>query len=331
MKKKNNLRVGIIGLGMVGEPIRRWFEEMKKYKRGEDLFCFDIDQKKGFQDDVNQADVIFVSVPTPTKKNGPSDISIVEKAVGTIADGKIIVLKSTIPPGTTEALQKKFPKKRFLFSPEFLTESQVWPDFIRPDRQILGPSSLTLADTKEVLALLPLAAFMRPWSTDYVKKEVSATEAEMAKYASNVFGYLKVVYGNVLADLSVGLSKFYAQRGIEARVNYENIREMMAADPRIGPAWLDVNHGNYSGAGGFCFPKDMNAFIAFISQTLLPALAKDKKVDPGLRESIKKGLGVLEAIRDYNRALLRWQGLKEEDLSRHSRDINLGKIKKIRR
>src|SRR3989344_6007580 len=118
----NKLRVGIIGLGMVGDPIRRWFEEIKGYKRGVDLFCFDVDKKKGFNDDINKADVIFVAVPTPSPKGGGADLSILYSAVGTIGDDKIVVLKSTIPPGTSADIQKKYPKKKIIFSPEFLTE-----------------------------------------------------------------------------------------------------------------------------------------------------------------------------------------------------------------
>lgn len=303
--KNTNLRVGIIGLGMVGDPIRRWFEEIKGYARGKDLFCFDLDVKKGFQDDINKADVIFVAVPTPSPKGGGADLSILHSAVKTIRDGKIVVIKSTVPPGTADSLQKKYPKKKFIFSPEFLTESQVWVDYSRPDRQILGPTKQARDVVKEVQMLLPIAPFSRPWSSDYTKKEVTATEAELAKYASNVFGYIKVIYGNILADICASL-------GIE----YENVREMISADPRIGPAWLNVNHGNYCGAGGFCFPKDMNALIEFM----------EKHVST----KHKDGLAVLKAVRTYNRELLKKQNLTEDIVSRHDREINVKKRKTIR-
>lgn len=303
--KSNNLRVGVIGLGMVGDPLRRWFEEKKGYVRGKDLFCFDVDTKKGFNDDINDADVIFVAVPTPSPKGGGADLSILHAAITTVHDGKVIVIKSTIPPGTTDGLQKKYPKKRFIFSPEFLTESQVWSDFLRPDRQILGPTEKARDSVKEVQMLLPIAPFSRPWSSDYSKKEVTAAEAELAKYASNVFGYIKVIYGNILADIC-------ASMGIE----YENVREMISADPRIGPAWLNVSHGNYCGAGGFCFPKDMNALVEFMEKNV--------------SKEHKDGLAVLKAVRDYNRALLKKQNLTEEIVSRHDHDIDVQKRKKIR-
>ena len=181
---------------------------------------------------------------------------------------------------------------------------------MRPDRQILGPTEQGRTDVKEVLALMPLAPFSRPWSSDYTKKEVNATEAELTKYASNVFGYIKVIYGNILADVAAGLSKQFGT------VEYQNVREMISADPRIGPAWLDVDHGSYSGAGGYCFPKDMNAMIAFMEKDL--------------KSPYKDGIAVLKAIRTYNRQLLKRQGLTEEGVSRHDREMNVAKRKKIR-
>ncbi len=312
--KTSKLRVGIIGLGMVGDPIRRWFEEMKGYKRGVELFCFDVDKSKGFQDDINQADAIFVAVPTPSPKGGGADLSILHSAIKTIADGKIVVIKSTVPPGTVESLQKKYPQKKFIFSPEFLTESQVWLDFSRPDRQILGPTEQARDSVKEIQMLLPLAPFSRPWSSDYTKKEVNATEAELAKYASNVFGYIKVIYANMLADMCAAMD-----------INYESVREIMSADPRIGPAWLNVYHGDYSGAGGFCFPKDMNALIEFAEKNLLKS-SKNVKV----KQSLKNGVNVLKSVRTYNRELLKLQGLTEDVVSHHDRDINTKKQKSFR-
>ena len=324
MKNLSKIRVGIIGLGMVGEPVRRWFEELNGYKRGKDLFCHDIDPKKGYSDDINKADVVFVSVPTPSNPDGSCNVSMVQNAVSTIKDGKIIVVKSTVSPGTVQNLQNKYPKKRFIFNPEFLTESQAWEDFISPDRQIVATTSKSAADAVEVLNLLPKKNFIRPWTADYSKKSVNTTEAEMGKYASNVFGFLKVAYGNILADLSHALTL-----KDKTEVNYENIKELIGADLRIGPSWLNVSHGNYCGAGGYCFPKDMNAFISFAN-----SLAKDlekKKTDKNFVKILKKGISVLESARDYNVALLKWQGLTVEDVSKHNKEIIVQKRKEIRK
>ncbi len=322
------IKVGIVGIGMVGEPIKRWFEENHKYRRGKELFCYDADPKKGYKDDVNMADIIFVSVPTPTNHDGSCNTSIVQSVVSTIKDGKIVIIKSTVPPGTVEGLQKKYPRKKFVFNPEFLTESQAWLDFIKPSRQIIGHTTRSYGDVKEIMALLPQAHFERPWSSDYTKKDINATEAELAKYASNVFGYIKVIYGNILADLCHALAINFKKNKINSEVSYENIKEVISADPRIGPAWLNVEHGNYCGAGGYCFPKDMNALISFAEN-----LAKDlsgNKVNTSAVASLKKGIEVLSAITEYNKTLLSLQGLTVEDVSRHDKEIVMNKRKSIR-
>ena len=327
MNNSSKIRVGIVGLGMVGEPLRKWFEGLNGYKRGKDLFCYDIDRQKGYSDDVNKADVIFISVPTPPNPDGSCDVSIVQKAVSNIKDGKVVVVKSTVSPGTVQNLQNKYPKKRFIFNPEFLTESQAWEDFVSPDRQIVATTAKSAADSVEILNLLPRKNFIRPWAADYSKKSVNSTEAEMAKYASNVFGFLKVIYGNILADLSHALNEVYPEPG--RRVNYDSIKELIGADLRIGPSWLNVSHGNYCGAGGYCFPKDMNAFISF-ANSLTKDLEK-KKTSKDFVKILKKGISVLESARDYNIELLNWQGLTVEDVSKHNKEIIVQKRKEIRK
>ena len=313
--RNDKIKIGIIGIGMVGEPIRRWFEEVKGYKRGQELFLYDIDLKKGYNDDFNKADLIFIALPTPSKKDGQCDTALVEKAVTKIADNHIVVIKSTVPPGTAVRLAKRFPKKEIIFNPEFLTESQVWSDFLRPDRQLVGAVGENRTSVRELLMILPMASFTRPWGSDYSKKEINATEAELSKYASNVFGYIKVIYGNILADVAHAISLIH-----KADISYERVRDVIAADPRIGPAWLNVDHGDYCGAGGYCFPKDMNAFIAFIKNDLIKRLRKNKS-RIAIVEALEKGVAVLESIRDYNRAILKLQGLSESDISLHNAEL----------
>lgn len=327
-QKLQKIKVGIVGLGMVGEPIRRWFEEINSYKRGRDLFCYDVDPKKSYTDDINKADVVFVAVPTPPNPDGSCNVSIVKSAVAGIKDGKIVVVKSTVAPGTVEDLQKKYPKKRFIFNPEFLTETQAWEDFLSPDRQIIGSTAKSMTDAVEVLNLLPKKNFIRPWTSDYAKKSVNATEAELGKYASNVFGFIKVVYGNVLADICYAVNQKYKKEKINSLVAYNNLKELIGADLRIGSAWLDVEHGNYCGAGGYCFPKDMNAFISFANG--LYGELKKQKANEDFLKVFKKGVAVLETICDYNKELLKHQGLTVEDVSRHNKEIITQKRRKIR-
>lgn len=316
MSEKEKIKIGIIGLGMVGEPLRRWFEEAGGYKRGKDLFCYDTDSKKGYFNWINTADVIFVAVPTPPNPDGSCNISMVDDALSRVNPSKIVVIKSTVPPGTTEMFQKKYPNLRILFNPEFLTESRAWEDFLHPTRQLIGYTEKSKGDSMTVLNLLPQGNFSSPWAADYSRFELTATEAEFVKYVSNVFGTIKVTLANMVYDLCQAESE---QSG--RKVDYENIRVAVGADPRLGPAWLNVHHGSYRGFGGFCFPKDLNGFIAFGQK--LTKESKGRPIDAAL---LSCGIeGVLGAVRRYNRTLLDSQGWTEEEVSKHDKDIVLKK------
>ncbi len=308
---KEKIKIGIVGLGMVGSPLMRWFSENGR-KKGKDLLCYDCDSKKRYSDDVAEANIVFICVPTPSNPDGSCNISIVESVINQLPDRKnpldwCIVIKSTVTPGTTVYLSKKYRKKGcFLFNPEFLTEAQAWADFIRPDRQIVAP-----ADGKArkwvnlVLGFLPMGTFQSPGvSGTYDFHEANSTEAELAKYAGNVFGAKKVSYSNIIADFC---------RALDA--DYENVRRLVGHDRRINHAWMDVYHGNYRGFGGFCFPKDLNALIA-LGDRLLNGI-KDKT-----QKNVFRGaLNVLKAVKSYNETLLQSQGLSVAEVSAHDEEL----------
>jgi UDPglucose 6-dehydrogenase len=284
------LKIGIAGVGMVGTPLRRYLEEVKNYKREEDLFLYDIDPKKGYFDDISKADVIFISVPTPRSPDGSANLTAVDSVFHMLKDGKIVVLKSTIPPGTTEYFQKKFPQHKVLFNPENLTERMAWEDFIRPDVQIVGFTEKSKDAAGIVLSILPGAPLMSPWGFGtYHKIQITATEAEIIKYARNVFFARKVNFANLLAKLS---EKFGA--------DYGNVRRGMSADFRVGSSHLDVEHNSYRGFGGFCLPKDLDALISSMDSF-------------GLQEYSE----LLKRDREFNKKILAEQGLTPEDVSVH--------------
>ncbi|MDP2696313.1 MAG: hypothetical protein Q8O87_03650 [bacterium] len=286
-----NTKIGIVGVGWVGSTITRYFEEIKGYKRGVDLFLSDADDKRGYKDDIGKADVVFVAVPTPRNtQDGSCDTSIVNAAVASIPGSKVVVIKSTVVPGTTAGLQKQYPQHKLLFNPEFLTESRAWEDMMRPDRQIVGYTDASLDAAHLVLSLLPKAPFMSPWgSGTYRQIRITATEAEFIKYASNVYFARKISWANALAQLAE-----------KTGADYENIRNGMAADHRIGDSHLDVYHGGYRGFGGYCLPKDTNAFMMFA-----------KQVD------CEAAFNLLKADWDFNEKLLADQNLTVDDVSKH--------------
>ncbi|OHA08901.1 MAG: hypothetical protein A3A44_02300 [Candidatus Sungbacteria bacterium RIFCSPLOWO2_01_FULL_60_25] len=309
MKREQRIPVGVIGVGMVGTPLARYFREVKGYARGRDLFLYDIDPAKGCGDDVRRAGVVFVCVPTPPARDGSADTSAVRHAFRMLAaplprrsvgalradrrrggGGKIVVIKSTVPPGTTEAFQREFPEHQVLFNPENLTERFAWEDFLRPDTQIVGFTAKSIDAAHPVLSLLPKAPFMSPWGTDtYRRTAITATEAEIIKYARNIHFARKVNFANALARLAETMG-----------ADYENIRAGMAADHRIGDSHLDVTHGGYRGFGGYCFPKDLSAFIAAFDRAGLPESA-----------------ALLRSDWDFNKAILAEQGLTIEEVSSH--------------
>ncbi|MBI2022980.1 UDP-glucose/GDP-mannose dehydrogenase family protein [Candidatus Giovannonibacteria bacterium] len=318
MGKEKKPVVGIIGIGMVGKEVLRYFTE-SGWKKGKDLLCFDSDGKKGFSDKVEEAHIIFICVPTPRARDNSCDTSIVEAVVKKYhSPDRVLVVKSTVEPGTVARLQKKY-RSPILFNPEFLTESRAWEDFIKPDRQVVGHTGKSMQHAGTVLSLLPKAFFSSPGvlgTYDFVR--INSSEAEMGKYGGNVFGAMKVSYANILADFSKALGTVQKKEGIRDGVRYNNVRRMVAHDARIGDAWMDVERGSYRGFAGYCLPKDLDAFIGFGGK-LLKRL--NGKKDGNLILLLESGINFLKAIRKYNNRLLEAQGLDVRAISIHDKEV----------
>lgn len=246
-----DLKIGIAGVGMVGGALLNYFK-----KKGIEPIVYD--PAKGFDslDELNKADIVFVCVPTPYRTagsgSGPTpfkkdgigfDLSYVEKTCKILQGEKIVIIKSTVIPGTTEALQAECPMHKFLFNPEFLTEVTADQDMNYPDRQILGYTKQSYSITGDIMQILPLAPF---------EKIMPSTEAELVKYFGNNWFAVKVIFANQMYDLCRKLG-----------VDYDNIKEAASADKRIGRSHLDVWHKGYRGYGGKCIPKDIRAMIQF--------------------------------------------------------------------
>lgn len=292
-------KIGIIGVGMVGGPLARWFLEVSAYRRGVDLFLYDVALEKGYTDDPNNAEVIFVCVPTPRSLGGGVDLTAVESAFRVLGSPKTVVIKSTVPPGTTESFQVRYPQHAVLFNPEFLTEARAWEHTLRPDRQLVGATRRSKDKAAAVVSLLPPAPLVSPSA----RLALTATEAEIIKYAANVFLARKVTFANAIFDIA-------AHHGAD----YEAIREGIAADPRIGPSHLDVRHGGYRGYGGYCFVKDTDGLIAHCSSNGLTPVAD-----------------LFLADRAFNEATLAAQGLTPEDVSVHDHEWIQKKLKMNRK
>jgi UDPglucose 6-dehydrogenase len=229
-------RIGIIGDGVVGGALRAWFES-----QAADVHAYD--PPKGLRDRaaIDQADVVFVCVPTPFDPALGFDHSYLLDAMATIRGSKLVVIKSTVLPGTTDDLQRRYPQHRFIFNPEFLREVSAVDDMAHPDRQIAGVTVQSARDAESLIALLPPAPFVRV---------CSARQAEMAKYVANSFLAIKVSFANEVADLCERLG-----------IDYAATRDIVAADHRIGPSHFDALADGYRGYGGKCLPKDSKALL----------------------------------------------------------------------
>lgn len=239
--ENKNLKIGIMGLGMVGGALKRYFESTNIQ-----LFFYDKGKNEGSVQDANKADIVFICVPTPFQDNGGFDLSFVEDACSNITGQKIVVIKSTVVPGTTENLQRKYPQHKILFNPEFLTEATADQDTVFPNRQIIGYTEKSQDVANNILKILPEAPF---------EKIMPAKEAEMVKYFSNTWFATKVVFANQMYDL--------CQR---TGINYEIVKEAAVADKMIGSSHLEIFHKGYRGYDGKCLPKDIRALIQFANK-----------------------------------------------------------------
>ncbi|MEK7133841.1 MAG: glycosyltransferase [Patescibacteria group bacterium] len=287
-EKKSEARpiVGYVGQGFIG---KNYADELEG--RGFPVVRYSLEKEyRNNKDKIKDCDIVFIAVPTPTTPEGFSD-AIVREAVALVGDGKAAVIKSTMLPGMTEKIQKQYPKKVVMHSPEFLREATAAYDAAHPDRNIVGicadfPEVRALA--QRVISILPPAPF---------ELVCSAVEAEFIKYAGNNWLYIKVVYVNILYDFVQKLGG-----------NYEHVRDAFAADPRMGRSHLDPIHASGHGgppgrgAGGHCFIKDFAAFREMYERVFpedtqgIEALKGMEEKNVRLLRDAHKDLDLLEGV-----------------------------------
>ena len=207
------------------------------------------------EEGVQHGELLFVAVGTPTSpENGGADLSQVYEVardIGRYMDSfRVVVLKSTVPVGTTEEAGRRIKKElaarglgehlvEMAFCPEFLKEGSAIDDFLKPDRIVLGVES---AKAQEYLEDIFAPFSMR--ENRIMKMSIRA--AELTKYAANAMLATRISFMNDLA-------RFADIRGIDI----EQVRRGMGSDERIGPSFLYPGIGY----GGSCFPKDVKALI----------------------------------------------------------------------
>lgn len=239
-------KIGIIGQGFVGSAV---YEGMKNHF---DVLAYDKDPNKFsntscIQEIVQKVDVTFLCVPTPMRSNGECDLRILTAAleelricVGFETKSLVVVIKSTIPPGTTEKLSKIYPDLHLVFNPEFLTEANAIEDYKNQNRIIIGGEQHDVATVKRIfLKAFPQVPII----------ETNSTIAETIKYVTNIFLATKVSFANEMYQLCEGLG-----------IDYNTVIDYAKYDDRLGNThWAVPGPDGDFGYGGHCFPKDIAA------------------------------------------------------------------------
>lgn len=238
-------QVAIIGYGYVGRGMARIFPEALIY----DPYLKDPEIKTATREEINkQAKLAIISVPTPMKKGGSCDYSIVRESVKWL-ETPLILIKSTIPPGTTDMLKKKY-KKRICMSPEYMGEGKYFVDWTKyPDPVDPRKHSFMIigGETKDAEEIQHI--FQRKLGPDKFYYLVSAKEAEVIKYMENSWGAMKVTFCNEFYEICQALG-----------VSYERVREGWLLDTRVERMHTAV-FPDARGFGGKCWPKDISAIV----------------------------------------------------------------------
>tara|TARA_R100000664_G_scaffold23986_1_gene33613 strand:+ start:455 stop:1303 length:849 start_codon:yes stop_codon:yes gene_type:complete len=252
--------IGIVGNGFVGSAVAGGFvlhANVMIYDK-DPLRCTNT-----LQEVLDQCEYIFVGVPTPmhSVENGEIDLTILDNVMREINDlntssNNIIIIKSTVIPGTTETYVKRFPNLNIVFNPEFLTERTARLDFINTARIVIGGEP-HLCDRVEDLYRDRFIA------TPIIKTD--AESAEFIKYMCNCFFATKVAFMNEMYQMAQ-----------QHTLDWNTVMAGFLSDGRIGNSHTDVpGHDGDLGFGGKCFPKDINAFIKYFEENnVQPTLLK---------------------------------------------------------
>src|SRR3989449_6685669 len=234
--KIERLRQGVIPIYEPGLP------EIVERNLREERLTFTTDLEAA----VKKSFVLFIAVGTPPTPTGSADLTSVfdvVRAIGRAMDRyKVIVVKSTVPVGTSQKIREILQKETqhpfdLLSNPEFLKQGAAVEDFMKPDRVVVGADDVRAA---EILRDL-YAPFVRTGSPVLL---VDVRTAELLKYAANAFLAARISFMNEIANLCEHVG-----------ANVDMIRKGLASDLRIGPAFLFAG----TGFGGSCFPKDIRA------------------------------------------------------------------------
>ena len=249
------MNVGIVGQGFVGTAVReglKGFFNIETYDIAIESTCNSLEEV------CEKSKILFVCLPTPMISSGVDSgrcyVGIVEETlekINSLNKCQTIVVKSTIPPGTTSHWNKKFENIDIVFNPEFLTEANSINDFKNQNRIIIGGPKKAASRVRRL--------FVKAFPKVKIIK-TDSTYAEMVKYITNCFLATKVSFANEMYQICEGLD-----------IDYDKVIEYTIQDERLGYSHWNVPgpDGDY-GYGGHCFPKDIKALIRVAQDLQIP-------------------------------------------------------------
>ena len=259
------MKIGIIGQGYVGTALKEGFQDFYQVETY-DKYDLGKSTHSKISDIVELSDVIFVCVPPPMSQDGSCYTGIVEEVIREInenANGQIVVIKSTVPPGTTDRINQEYTHSTVIFNPEFLTEANFIQDFKNQSRIILGGDRKGTNIVRQIYSrIFPNATIVK----------TGAKHAEMVKYFTNCFLATKVSFANEMYNICNQLD-----------LDYDKIVEYATYDERLGKShWAVPGPDGDFGYGGHCLPKDLSAIVSeFDTYGLLEAV---EQVNDQVRE-----------------------------------------------
>lgn len=234
--------IGLIGCGAVGSACKYGFEKL-----GHIVKVYDIKWPETKIQDVLDTEIVFIVVPTPSNPDGSCNTGIVEKSVKELSDlnySGVVCIKSTVKPGTTESLGKKYSNLSSVnFVPEFLRERCAIADFTENHELLVIGTNNMDAFSKIVYC---------HGSFPKAIKKVAPTEAELLKYMHNTINSTRIIFANTFYEICKNLN-----------ADYTTIKNCMLMTTKLPNMYLDVND-SFRGYGGVCLPKDTDAMNSLV-------------------------------------------------------------------
>lgn len=240
-----NDKIAVVGCGYVGNMMVNLFESHYE------VYEYDLKFLNGRNDDdlknkVNNCNFAFVCVPTPMNIDGSCNTKIVEDCIKWI-ESDIIIVKSTVSPGTVDFLSNKY-EKNIVFSPEYVGMSSYWTPYKFHEDVKETPWFVFGGDKAHTSKCIDLYMKVCGPTKKYV--QTSARAAEIAKYMENSFYATKVAFCHEFAEICRASGE-----------DYNEVRELWLLDPRINKMHTAVFHDSECAFSGRCLPKDLNAII----------------------------------------------------------------------